>query len=205
VLVFVFLGLATDKLALAKGDENRAAKEELKQIIRVQKELDKVVGIVNILAERYKANKEFESKIITKLVPWGHDVMLEKRNIDTVVVHSSYDALGMNPYDVDGVMYEYLLYDVGPHYLISGTGEVYRMMNDNDLAWHAGVSQMPDGRKSVNKFSIGVELIQTDKEEANYLEYKALVDLINYLQSKYNIKYIIGHSDIAPKGKKTDP
>jgi hypothetical protein len=134
ILAVFFLGFAIDKIALAKTDEDKVAKEELKQLIRLQKELNKVVDIVNILAERYKANKEFESKIITKLVPFGHDKVIDKRNIDTVVVHSSYDALGMNPYDVDGIMYEYLLYDVGPHYLIFSAGEVYRMINDNDLA-----------------------------------------------------------------------
>lgn len=134
ILVFMFLGLATDKLALAKRNEDKVAKEELKKLIKIQKDIDRAVVLINDLVLEYKANKEFESKIITKLVPFGHDKIFEKRNIDTVVVHSIYDALGMNPYDVDGVMYELAIYDVSPHYVISRAGEVYRMVDDNDLA-----------------------------------------------------------------------
>jgi hypothetical protein len=69
VLVFTFLGLAIDKLALAKDNEDKAAKEELKKIIKIQKEIEKAVGLINDLVLEYKENKEFESKIITKLVP----------------------------------------------------------------------------------------------------------------------------------------
>ena len=77
-------------------------------------------------------------------------------------------------------------------------------MEDKNIAYHAGKSETPDGRTGVNNFSIGVEIVNTQSESPNSAQYKALNNLFSHLKQKYEIKYILGHSDIAP-GRKTDP
>jgi hypothetical protein len=66
--------------------------------------------------------------IIKRLVDWGHHTPANPRFIDTIVIHSSYDALGTDPFSVEGVLYEYKLYKVSPHYLIDRKGNVYQLV-----------------------------------------------------------------------------
>lgn len=112
--------------------------------------------------------------------------------------------MGDNPYNLDGLIAEYKQYKVAPHYLIDRKGNIYRLVADKNIAWHAGVSQTPDGRKNVNNFSIGIELMNTKTDNYTKRQYQAVQKLIDYLKKKYKIKYILGHNDIAP-GRKTDP
>ena len=49
-------------------------------------------------------------------------------------------------------------YEVSSHFVISRNGAVYRLVNDNKIAWHAGKSCW--GKyKNLNKNSIGIELV----------------------------------------------
>ncbi len=163
----------------------------------------------NTVPENKKAEKESveksepKIKIIKNLVSWGYETSSE-RNIDTVIIHSSYDALGSDPYDLEGLLKEYKLYKVSPHYVINREGEIYQLVADKNIAYHAGVSQMPDGRRSINEFSLGIELMNTEKDKYTDDQYQALSELIAYLKKKYKIDYVLGHSQIAP-GRKTDP
>ena len=141
--------------------------------------------------------------IINRLVSWGFQAS-SGRKIDTIIVHSSYDAIGDNPYDVSGVIAEYKSYGVSPHYLIDRKGVVYRLVADQNIAYHAGESQMPDGRTGVNAFSLGIEMLTTKKDKLTEAQYSALNQLIVYLKGKYPISNILGHSQIAP-GRKDDP
>jgi N-acetyl-anhydromuramyl-L-alanine amidase AmpD len=142
-------------------------------------------------------------KIIQNLISWGYAVSSE-RNIDTIIIHSSYDALGNNPYDMDGLLKEYKIYEVAPHFVINRKGKIYRLVADKNIAYHAGASQMPDGRNNVNNFSLGIELMNTKDDEYTEDQYEALIALIDYLKNEHTIKYVLGHSQIAP-GRKTDP
>jgi len=144
-----------------------------------------------------------EFKIINKLVRFGFQKS-SGRSIDTLVVHSSYDAIGSDPYSVSGLIAEYKSYGVSPHYLIDRKGNVYRLVEDQNIAYHAGDSKMPDGRTGVNNFSIGVEIMTTKTEKPTSAQYGSLNGLIDYLKGKYKLKYILGHDDIAP-GRKDDP
>lgn len=141
--------------------------------------------------------------IVDRLVPFGHEDRAA-RDIDTVVIHSSYDALGDEPYSVSGIIEEYRQYGVAAHYLIDRKGTVYRLVEDRDVAYHAGVSRVPDGRTGVNAFSLGIELVGKDTDSPTSSQYAGLRALLGYLRGKYAIKYVLGHSDIAP-GRKTDP
>jgi N-acetylmuramoyl-L-alanine amidase len=98
---------------------------------------------------------------------------------------------------------------VSSHYLIKNNGEILTLVPDLYIAWHAGVSSWKN-YKSINKYSIGIE-ISNPGHEYSYKKFskkqiKSILILSNYLRKKYKIKsnFILGHSDIAPDRKK-DP
>lgn len=150
-----------------------------------------------------EASKENKLSIIDKKVSFGFSSS-SGRKIDTVVLHSSYDALGSEPYSVSGTIKEYGEYGVAPHYLIDRKGNIYRLVADKDIAYHAGESKMADGRTGVNGFSIGIELLNKEDDKYTDAQYAAVNSLIVYLKDLYPIKHVVGHDDIAP-GRKTDP
>lgn len=151
-----------------------------------------------------KTGGDTKINIIDRLVNFGFSVPTKARTIDTIVLHSSYDAVGSDPYSVEGVIQEWKDVSVAPHYMIDRKGNIYRLVEDKNIAYHAGVSKMPDGRTNVNDFSIGIEILNTQKGQYTNAEYAAVNNLVAYLKSKYTIKSVVGHSDIAP-GRKTDP
>lgn len=144
-----------------------------------------------------------KGKIVESLVSWGYQ-KAESRSIDTIVIHSSYDATSDNPYSYSGILDEYKGIGVSPHYLIDRDGKIYHLVEDKNIAYHAGTSKMPDGRTNVNGFSIGIELMNTKTSKFADKQYASLKYLISYLKGKYDIKYVLGHDDIAP-GRKDDP
>ena len=145
-----------------------------------------------------------EPKIINKLADWGFSKS-DNRKIDTIIIHSSYNAVGKDAHDLDDIIYkEYKPYGVSPHYIISREGKIYRLVEDKNIAYHAGESKVPDGRTGVNNFSLGIEIVNTKSEKPNDAQYGALNNLLAYLKKEYKIKYVLGHDDIAP-GRKDDP
>lgn len=142
--------------------------------------------------------------IITQPVNFGFSVPNKPRTIDTIILHTSYDATGSDPYSVSGIIAQWKSYGVAPHYFIGHNGTVYQLVKDENIAYHAGVSKVPDGRTNVNDFSIGIEMASTQKGDYTYEQYTSLKKLIASLKGKYAIKYVLGHNDIAP-GRKTDP
>lgn len=142
--------------------------------------------------------------IRSRLVSFGFAVPSKPRTIDTIILHSSYDAVGNDPYFVPGVIAEWKAAGVAPHYLIDRGGQVYRLVKDADIAYHAGVSHVPDGRTNVNDFSLGIEMLNTKTDSYTQAQYAAVKQLITLLKGKYVIKYVLGHDAIAP-GRKTDP
>lgn len=142
-------------------------------------------------------------KIIDKFVSWGYESS-GNRKIDAIIIHSSYDALGSEPYNLNGLLDEYKQYGVSPHYLIGRKGDIYRLVSEKNIAYHAGESRTPDGRTGVNNFSIGIEMMNKEDGKFTDDQYDSLNDLLRYLRSKYKIKYVLGHNQIAP-GRKSDP
>ena len=98
---------------------------------------------------------------------------------------------------------------VSSHIVISQNGRVYRLVQDNQIAWHAGKSCW--GKyKNLNKNSIGIELVNKG-HRFGYTNFKkkqllSLIKICKSLIKKYKIKKrnIVGHSDIAPL-RKIDP
>jgi N-acetylmuramoyl-L-alanine amidase len=83
------------------------------------------------------------------------------------------------------------------------------MVPDLYIAWHAGISAWKN-YKSLNKFSIGIEISNPghDNKYNNFTKKQILsiLKLSKFLIKKYKIKskFILGHSDISPDRKK-DP
>lgn len=155
------------------------------------------------IAEEPKMSTELPG-VQSRLVSFGFSVPSQSRTIDTIILHSSYNSLGADPYSVDDIIDIYKSYGVAAHYLIARNGTVYQLVKDENVAYHAGVSQVPDGRKNVNDFSIGIEIVNTLDGKYTDDQYASVKKLIASLKGKYAIKYVLGHDDIAP-GRKTDP
>lgn len=98
---------------------------------------------------------------------------------------------------------------VSAHYMLDQKGKIYSLVNEKDIAWHAGISSWK-ADKLLNKKSIGIELQNTgiagNYEKFPNQQISQLEKLILELQNKYNISNanILGHSDISPD-RKIDP
>lgn len=142
--------------------------------------------------------------VTNKLVSFGYQTA-SGRKVDAVVIHSTYNPLGGDPYSVSKAIDIYKSYSVSPHYIVARDGKVYRLVEEKNIAYHAGDSKTPDGRTNVNAFSIGIEVLTKETgDEPTDAQYIALRALLSDIKSRYSIKYILGHSDIAP-GRKSDP
>ena len=98
---------------------------------------------------------------------------------------------------------------VSSHYFIKNNGEVITLVPELYVSWHAGISSWQN-YKSINKHSIGIE-ISNPGHDNKYKKFSkkqihSVLKLSKYLIKKYKIriKFILGHSDIAPYRKK-DP
>lgn len=94
---------------------------------------------------------------------------------------------------------------VSAHYVIDIDGQVVKMVMNSKCAWHADPA---------NDYSIGIEIVHNDGERVvkkgsknvkdpgynpfTEEQYRALIDLIQKLQARYNIPVykVIGHSDV---------
>lgn len=92
---------------------------------------------------------------------------------------------------------------VSSHFFIDRHGQVEQFVSCLDRAWHAGISRF-NGKTRCNDFSIGIELEGTDFVPFEQAQYEALVGLLEGIDTRFPLKYIVGHSDIAPE-RKTDP
>jgi len=98
---------------------------------------------------------------------------------------------------------------VSAHYFIHMNGTVYRLVDDEKRAWHAGLS-MWEGETDINSRSIGIELDNRGHEHGYHafpkIQINALIKLLDRIRTDYDIqdRHIVGHSDIAPLRKK-DP
>ncbi len=98
---------------------------------------------------------------------------------------------------------------VSAHYLIDEAGTLYRLVDEAERAWHAGLSAW-EGESDVNSRSIGIEL-HNPGHEFGYRAFPEaqiarLIALLREIVPRHDIRpwHILGHSDVAP-GRKQDP
>ncbi len=99
--------------------------------------------------------------------------------------------------------------EVSAHYLIDEDGTIYRMVDENMRAWHAGVSFW-HGQRDINSTSVGIEIVNPGHEYGYRafpdVQIAAFADLAREIMQRHGItaQDVLGHSDVAP-GRKTDP
>src|ERR1035437_470857 len=81
------------------------------------------------------------------------------------------------------------------HYLIREDGVIYRLVNEEKRAWHAGIGFW-NGIQDVNAASIGIEISNRDRNDYTPQQLVALTALCHDIQRRYNIpaRNVIGHS-----------
>ena len=99
--------------------------------------------------------------------------------------------------------------EVSAHYLIDEAGEIFALVDEENRAWHAGVSSWR-GSAGVNSRSIGIELVNPG-HEFGYRPFPsaqmaALAELAHGILARWPIpaRNVVGHSDVAPR-RKQDP
>ena len=99
--------------------------------------------------------------------------------------------------------------EVSAHYLIEEDGAVFRLVDETERAWHAGVASWR-GAANINSRSVGIELVNPGHEFGyrNFSEaqYRALIPLCRDIVARHDIpaRNVVGHSDVAPV-RKQDP
>jgi N-acetyl-anhydromuramoyl-L-alanine amidase len=92
---------------------------------------------------------------------------------------------------------------VSAHFFLRRNGQLIQFVNCEKRAWHAGVSKFLDTERC-NDFSIGIEIEGSGDYSYTKKQYQRLAKLTKLLCMFYPLKYVAGHSDIAP-GRKQDP
>ena len=129
----------------------------------------------------------------------------KRRNIQSIVIH--YTGMRSLQSAVERLISK--KHEVSSHYLISRAGKIMQLVKDNNIAWHAGISNW-FVFKNLNKNSIGIEL-ENKGHQYGYQDFPnkkitELIKILKILKKKFKIQNIniTGHSDIAPN-RKTDP
>lgn len=98
---------------------------------------------------------------------------------------------------------------VSAHYVVLEDGTVLRLVDEAEIAWHAGVSAWR-GRKGLNAGSIGIEMVNRghdfDLPAYPVRQIDAVIELMHGIVARWAIPAtgLVGHSDIAPM-RKRDP
>jgi len=94
---------------------------------------------------------------------------------------------------------------INVHYVVLKNGDIHHTVEDNHVAWHAGVSSWKGFKskyKSLNWCSIGIE-VHSDGNHFTDEQRESTRELINSLCKWYKIPndLILRHKDIAPTRK----
>jgi len=126
---------------------------------------------------------------------------MRSRHIDTIVLHYT-SGINVDPRhwaDPRVSLNIFKRYHVSAHYLVDRAGIIFQLVQEHNVAWHAGGSIMPapDNRHNVNSFSIGIETIATAHSGFTDAQYRSLVYLIRGIEQRYPIRHLVGHDEIA--------
>ena len=216
-------------------------KEEMgKEVIK--KDVVKTKGKPAVKTKQPPTEKSSEeASLITKTGIPTIDFLLPQKNseerttpIKNLVVHFTSNAVlkPKAPYNAQDTRQVFIDYGVSAHYMIGREGEIYLLVPENRIAYHAGkgnLKSFPQDKDQLNNYSIGIEMmaIGTEEEMSSMMsaavydsipqsnigytevQYQALHKLINDIVQrnpdiKKDRKHIVGHDEYAP-GRKSDP
>lgn len=94
---------------------------------------------------------------------------------------------------------------VSCHYLIKDDGNIFQLVEEENIAWHVGESSWKDDSQ-LNQNSIGIEMDNLGTGEFSQAQIRSCINLCHHLTKKYELgKFdVLGHSDVAPD-RKIDP
>jgi N-acetylmuramoyl-L-alanine amidase len=124
--------------------------------------------------------------------------------IDTVVIHSTVIPTREKTTEA----FQRTSSQVSAHFTIGKDGSIIQNVSTFDRAWHAGVSTDHFGRKNVNHFSVGIELVNLNDGKDSYprAQVEALHAILTVLKRRFPIIQLTSHEYIAkPYGRKDDP
>ena len=158
-------------------------------------------AFIFIVSSQKEATKEFI--IVDKTVHFGMR-QADNRHVNAIIVHSTFNNSGGEKYDIDLIIKQFSRYGVSAHYVIGRDASIYSLVNEKNVAFHAGKSQLPNGQTNLNSCTIGIELMTSFDEAPTEPQINALTLLVNDIKARNKIEYVLRHSDIAPE-RKTDP
>ncbi len=84
------------------------------------------------------------------------------------------------------------------HYVIARDGQTYRILDEKFKAHHAGRS-MWNGERSINRVSVGIELVGYHNGDITAGQYKSVGLLIEILKTNYRLedRAVLTHSQVA--------
>ncbi|HBT63280.1 MAG TPA: N-acetylmuramoyl-L-alanine amidase [Ruminococcaceae bacterium] len=154
--------------------------------------------------------------------------------ITHVVLHFSSSVVRKpeQPFLVEDIIDIFKDYQVSAHYLIARDGQIYQLVSEDRVAYHAGKGSLdgyPEYADRLNQYSIGIEMLAIGTKDemstlihgdvydslpdgyigytqAQYIALNKLLDslLTRHLDIKKDKNHIIGHDEYA-KNRKTDP
>ena len=84
------------------------------------------------------------------------------------------------------------------HYCVTEVGRIYRIVDRDRVAFHAGRS-MWNGKEDADEFSIGIECVGYHDKAMGMVQIRAIRDLVKELQKMYKIpdERVVCHSHVA--------
>jgi hypothetical protein len=128
------------------------------------------------------------------------------RRIDMLILHATGGIKTSDLWTLSGRDRRHL---VSTHYYVTKLGEIYQLVQDKDVAWHAGLSYW-QGESDCNYFSIGVEMenLNDGRDVYPQAQQDAVLWLVHNKVQQYKIprSRLVRHAEIAlPPGRKNDP
>lgn len=99
---------------------------------------------------------------------------------------------------------------VSSHYVVAEDGQVVRLVDEAQRAWHAGRSSWREVTSDVNSASVGIEIVNPGHEFGYRpfpdVQMRSVIALSTDIVARHRIRpsHVVGHSDIAP-ARKQDP
>lgn len=171
--------------------------------------------------------------VVDRLLPLSNSEICSGTDVTHAMIHFSSNVLSKpnNPYITEDVINIFKQYGVSAHYLIARDGTIFRLVDENRNAYHAGKGSLvdyPQYTDKLNCHSIGIEIlaIGTEEEMKQYIsseiyrsipkdhigytekQYAALNFLLPGIYQRHGIKvdrqHVIGHDEYSV-GIKEDP
>ena len=129
------------------------------------------------------------------------------RKVDTIVLH--YTAIDSLDKSLRVLTNAKSSDPVSAHYVVGADGSVFRLVEENRRAWHAGGGSWR-GIEDMNSASVSIEIVNagyaSDGARPPYpdVQVESVIALCKDIMTRHPIRWVIGHSDLAPT-RKVDP